>query len=416
MLPKLDPSKPRSPLEKLIIQAQGAMEQRGYRYHSVYEATRIWRWLLRFAEERGAADFSVELANDFLSRDGSGGHFQPRGRIATEQRAVRILTEFFLHGSWTRHPHQMTKPPRIISSLQPDLDQFLAVRQHERQVSPHTLIYERRYLTQWLEFLAECGVENWQQLQARQFAAFFASMVHLRPQSLALLSGVIRVFMRHLLTKGVVDRDWTVAVPNFRKYRPFRLPAIWTEEQIGQLLAAVDRASAKGKQDYAILLLACRLGMRASDIRTLRLEDLNWDQSRIDFVQSKTGVRNTLPLTEEVGQALVDYLRNSRPVSTRREVFLTLQAPFEPFGFQTKFYQVVTRYRRRAKIPIRPDVARGMHSLRHTAASRMLVAGVGLETIASVLGHADLETTRIYTHLDLESLRRVALDPEEVKP
>src|SRR5216117_1428160 len=95
---------------------------------------------------------------------------------------------------------------------------------------------------------------------------------------------------------------------------------------------AVDRSSAKGKRDYAILLLACRLGLRVGDIRTLKLDQLHWEDSTIEVTQSKTGVPLTLPLTTEVGEALIDYLKSGRPQSAHREVFLKVKPPFDPFS------------------------------------------------------------------------------------
>ena len=109
------------------------------------------------------------------------------------------------------------------------------------------------------------------------------------------------------------------------------LASVWDQELIVRLLAAVDRSSAKGKRDYAILLLAGRLGLRASDIRTLTLDQLQWEASALEVTQSKTGMPLSLPLTNEVGEALIDYLKSGRPPTTHREVFLKVTPPFEPF-------------------------------------------------------------------------------------
>ena len=113
-----------------------------------------------------------------------------------------------------------------------------------------------------------------------------------------------------------------------------RIPSVWDHELVVRLLGAVDRSSAKGKRDYAILLLACRLGLRAGDIRTLKLDQLHWEDSPIEITQSKTGTPLSLPLTDEVGEALIDYLRSGRPQTAHREVFLKVNPPFDPFRGQ----------------------------------------------------------------------------------
>jgi len=117
-----------------------------------------------------------------------------------------------------------------------------------------------------------------------------------------------------------------------------------TTELIVQLLSAVDRSYAKGKRDYAILLLACRLGLRVGDIRTLKLDNLRWAESTIEITQAKTGAPLTLPLTNEVGEALIDYLKSGRPQTKYREVFLKVNPPFDPFT-GNNLYHIVTYWR-----------------------------------------------------------------------
>ena len=128
--------------------------------------------------------------------------------------------------------------------------------------------------------------------------------------------------------------------------------------------------------------------------------------------QAKTGALVVLPLTEEVGEALIDYLRYGRPVTSHREVFLRINAPVEPFGGNDNLHHIITFYRQRAGIALPPQGGIGLHSLRHTVATWLLEAGTPLETIASILGHRSLESTQIYTKVDVETLRQAALEAE----
>jgi len=159
--------------------------------------------------------------------------------------------------------------------------------------------------------------------------------------------------------------------------------------------------------------LACRLGMRVGDIRTLKLDQLHWEDSTIEVEQSKTGTPLRLPLTSEVGEALIDYLKSGRPQSAHREVFLKVKPPFDPFT-GNNLHHIVKYWRLLAGIRFRTPQKRGFHSLRHTLATRLLQKGTPLTTIAEILGHTSLESTRIYAKADVETLRSVALDPEEV--
>ena len=181
------------------------------------------------------------------------------------------------------------------------------------------------------------------------------------------------------------------------------------------LLGAVERSSPVGKRDYAILLLAAQLGLRGGDIRQLRLEHILWDQSRIELSQSKTGVPVSLPMSEELGVALIDYLRNGRPPAAHREVFLRAHAPFLPMSIDNHFGHLITKYRLLAGVPLSPPPRwRGLHSLRHSLASRLIEAGTPLEVIAAILGHSCQESTQSYIRIDVEALRDVALGLGEV--
>jgi integrase len=240
------------------------------------------------------------------------------------------------------------------------------------------------------------------------------SRSHLKPATLAITASSLRSFLRYLCMKGEVSGDFVEHVPKVRVPRDARIPSVWDPKDVDVVLAAVERSSPVGKRDYAILLLAARLGMRASDIRTLRLEHIHWGQARIEMTQSKGGAPLVLPLAEEIGNALIDYLRNGRPKTDHREVFLTANAPFEPFGRNNNLHNIITTYRRRAGITLPARSRRGLHSLRHTVASRLLEVGTPLETISSVMGHLSVETTRLYTKIDIEALRSVAIDPDEV--
>jgi site-specific recombinase XerD len=122
----------------------------------------------------------------------------------------------------------------------------------------------------------------------------------------------------------------------------------------------------------------------------------------------------SLPLTDEIGTALIDYLKHGRPSTHYREVFLKIHAPIEPFGRDNTLHYIITTYRRRAGIALPAQSRCGLHSLRHTVASRLLEVGTSLETISSFLGHMSLESTRVYTKVDIETLRSAALDPDEV--
>jgi site-specific recombinase XerD len=235
----------------------------------------------------------------------------------------------------------------------------------------------------------------------------------LQPKTVARIVSDMRSFLRFLTMRGILQKDLSAALPKIRVPRDAKIPSVWEQELVVRLLAAVDRSSTKGKRDYVILLLACRLGLRAGDIRTLKLDQLHWEDSTIEITQSKTGTPLRLPLTGEVGDALIDYLKSGRPQTAHREIFLKVNPPFDPFT-GNNLHHIVTYWRLLAGIQFRTPQKHGAHSLRHTVATRLLEKGTPFATIAEILGHSSLESTRIYAKADVEALRSVALDPEEV--
>lgn len=140
---------------------------------------------------------------------------------------------------------------------------------------------------------------------------------------------------------------------------------------------SIDRGNPTGKRDYAILLIIARLGLRAVDIKDLRLENLKWDRGTIEIVQSKTKKPIVLPMLEDVGWAIIDYLKNARPITDSPFVFVRHNAPFEAFGIHAALNRILVEHIRRAGVKVPRDVPKGLHSLRHTLASTLLEQNAG---------------------------------------
>ncbi len=413
MLPSINYQQPRTPLETAMVATLQELEVRGYSEKSLYQYSRIFRHLLQYADRKGVERFSAELSAQFLKEYETADitkKIYPKTRMKHACCVMRMLSSFVFTGACPRiRPNKQS--PALPDSLAVEMSTFLHYWEHDRDVSWKTLQYGKWALSQFILFAYKKGIRSWSDIKPELFTEFFATKTNLSPRSLKLMATVLRVFLRYRFINGSMERDWSDHVPQYRGFKNQRIPAIWPDQAVKSLLAAVDRDRPKGKRDYAILLLACRLGMRAGDIRSLRLENLNWDNDHIEFLQGKTGRKMILPLTEEIGLALIDYLKNARPSTRYHEIFLRAIAPYTPFSRENKLRGIITKYRELADIVL-PQQAKGMHSLRHTLASRLLKAGNPLESISDILGHASIDTTRIYTRIDVEQLRCVALGPE----
>jgi site-specific recombinase XerD len=403
-------------LERLVTDALGEIERLGYsrRSRNRYRAT--WEHLIKFSSRNGLGDqFSGELAVRFLEeyRVTDGIDMSGEGWRRHMVWGVKVLADFIESGRIDRGKTEL-EAIHLVPAMQNTLRDYEGYCKDRLHLRAWTLERRKRELTIFLDFLHSRKARALDEIQAMDLSEFVSWRDHLQPKTVSRIVSDVRSFLRFLTMRGILKKDLSVELPRIRIPRDAKIPSIWEQELVVRLLNAVDRSSAKGKRDYAILLLACRLGMRVGDIRTLRLDQIHWEDSTIEVTQSKTGLPLTLPLTTEVGEALIDYLKSGRPQSEHREVFLKVNPPFDPFT-GNNLHHIVSYWRLLAGIQFKTPQKRGLHSLRHTLATRLLQKATPLTTIAEILGHTSLESTRIYAKADVESLRSVALDSEEVE-
>jgi site-specific recombinase XerD len=413
-------------LERLVADALSEIERLGYsrRSRNRYRAT--WEHLVEFSRKKGLGDqFSGELAVRFLEEyrvTGDTIDLSGQGWRKHVVWGVSALADFAANGRIER-AFTDVETIRLVPAMQNTLDDYAQYCKDRLQLRPGTLHERTIELTIFLDFLHTRKARTLDQIQSLDLSEFLSCRADLplvgkirrdrwlQPITVARIVSDMRSFLRFLTMRGILYKDLSADLPQIRVARDAKIPSVWEQELLAKLLEAVDRSSARGKRDYAVLLLACRLGLRAGDIRTLKLDQLDWEHSTIEVTQSKTGTPLRLPMTDEVGEALIDYLKSGRPQTANREVFLKVSPPFDPFK-GNNLHHIVTYWRLLAGIRFRSPQKHGMHSLRHTLATRLLQKGTPLTTIAGILGHTSLESTRIYAKADVEALRSVALDPE----
>ena len=219
------------------------------------------------------------------------------------------------------------------------------------------------------------------------------------------MTTALRSFLRYVRYRGEVPLDLAAAVPVVANWSMTSIPRAIPADQVRRLLASISRRTATGRRDYAILLLLARLGLRSSEVAFLELEDIDWHAGRMR-IRGEGGRRVELPVLAEVGDAIAAYLRHGRPPSTSRRVFLRARAPIRGFLGPSAIGSIVRHALQRAGIQA-PTT--GAHQFRHGLATQMLRHGASLSEIGDVLGHRSPETTKIYTKVDLDALRPLAL-------
>jgi site-specific recombinase XerD len=214
-----------------------------------------------------------------------------------------------------------------------------------------------------------------------------------------------RAFLRFLIGRGLIADGLVGAVPSVRQWKHASLPRYLSVEDLAAVFTGREAATHVGRRDRAILMILARLGLRSCALASLRLDDIRWHEGLVLVRGAKSRRERALPLPADVGAAVVSYLRDGRPPSKLREVFLAVRAPHNILT-PTAVSSIVTSALRHAGVS---SAHGGAHVLRHTAATRMVRAGATFKDVADVLGHARIETTAIYAKLDLDTLARVAL-------
>lgn len=313
-----------------------------------------------------------------------------------------------VHGHWPPPAPLATPRERFQQQVGADYAQWLV---HARGLTPRTIAVRQARGQKFLAWLGEQGTpERLPALTVADLDAYLAAQVpRLRRSTRADLTCSLRDFLRYLYAHGCIARDLASAVMSPTLYAFERLPAALTPDEVQAVLesARQDRTP-MGLRNYAILLLLATYGLRAGEVVRLRLEDLDWRHECLHVRQSKTGRTTVLPLLAPVGDAILEYLREGRPTTAAREVFLRAQAPIQPFRWGSSLYAIVAR--RLPKAGVRPAGKRGPHTFRHAHAVRLLRAAVPLKAIGDLLGHMATASTAIYLKLATEDRREIGLD------
>jgi integrase/recombinase XerD len=284
--------------------------------------------------------------------------------------------------------------------------EFRLYLQQERALAPTT---QNCYLTFVREFLVECfgaGPVDLSCLCAADVTGFVRHRAAaIQSRRVQLMTTALRSFLGFARYRGDIEKDLAACVPAVANWKLSTIPRALPADQVELVLASIDRKTAMGRRDYAILLILARLGLRAGEIRMLTLEDFDWQEGLIT-VRGKAGRYSQLPLPIDVGVAIADYLRHGRPTASSRCVFLRAKAPAEGFHGQCGIGSIVRHALARAGI----DAARtGAHQFRHALACQMLREGASLSEIGELLRHRSPQTTAIYAKVDLSSLASLAL-------
>jgi site-specific recombinase XerD len=289
---------------------------------------------------------------------------------------------------------------------------FLEHLRDERGLRPDTLVGYEHHMRVFERFLQSAAITDLSTLTPAIVNRFMVdSTARLQACGRQSRAGALRVLLRYLRRQGILTTDLSRAVPRGRNYAQAAIPRAIPWSDIERVLASVDRRSACGKRDYAVLMLLATYGLRSQEIAALEISAIDWRRSRFHVLGRKAGNSTTYPLAASVGEAIIDYLRNARPQCTDRHLFVSLSAPFRGIGHWAISGRASV-YLRRAGIQVRRP---GSHTFRHSCVQRLVEADMPFKQIGDYVGHRSDAATQVYAKVAIHKLRALTLgDAEDV--
>lgn len=310
----------------------------------------------------------------------------------------------------------MSKNTKIIlryPKYQNIIDQYLNLDEFEEKAA-ETMRCKRVTVTAFCNYLGDHGIDSIELCLQKHVAGFMEDISSFSTSTKSGKTFILRHFFDFLHARKLIFYSGRELFPVIVTNKRDRILSFYSEDEIRKLISCIDNNTVKGRRDLTVVLFAAELGMRSGDICRLRLSDIHWERSTIEFTQFKTGVFNQLPLLENIKFALIDYLRASRPVCDSDLLFVGVKNGYGMIS-ASQMHSIVSKYFKSSGVDISKR-RHGPHALRHSLASNLLQNNTPMYVIKDVLGHTNLNTTRIYLNIDFGTLKHFALEvPDENK-
>lgn len=371
-----------------------------------------WEIISRFMAEKSIQYYEAKIGDAFTEKVLGNRVYSELSRKEKDLiRSANVLTEYQLTGCVKFR--SICKSYQFPGELGELVISYLSFRK-SRGMSEDTTYNNKIYLHRFLEYLNSNQIQSITALDKKHILGFINGLGFYSKSTIHCMLSSLRGFLKYLSDHQYIEVNLSYLVPKSSYKKEARLPTTYTKDEIGCLIDSVDRSNPKGKRDIAMILLAARLGLRASDICALRFENIHWETNTIQLTQRKTKEKIELPLLVEIGNAIIDYLKFGRPTSDLPYIFLRAGQPYDKLEEPT-LHSIVSFYLKRAGISNIEKKKHGPHALRHSLAGILLEKKTPLPVISEVLGHTSTESTKSYLRIDLDSLRQCALDVLPIK-
>ena len=370
---------------------------------TVYKS--LWRnGIIRYMSQKGMESYSLSVGAEFVSTCHFHGTIRPQER--EKIRSIQVLDDMLKLG-YIRKRCFTPVFHALDGEVGAEMEKLITHLTNLRR-SMVTIKDYRLYLSEFLMHLNERNVKHVPAITEKDILTFVSS----HPTNKVNIVSALRVLFRFWREEHIVDDRFEELFDTYKTHKPERIPSYFTANEVMRIEQSVSRNSANGKRNYAMLLLASRLGLRASDIADLQFSDIDWDKNMITLTMQKTKKVIELPLLADVGNAIIDYLRHGRPKSDSQNVFLSGNAPYVA-ATKNMVCAAINGIILRSGVDT-SGKHHGPHSLRHSLASAMLNGGSMMPVISESLGHRSTQTTLAYLKIGIRSLQKCALPVPEI--
>lgn len=387
-------------ITELIEACTGYFEQNCYTKHRIERYKSMWKnGICHYMKKSGITNYNCSIGEEFI-RDNVSAIVTPGERDLI--RSVTVLNEMQASGKVSKktvHPITRKLTGEIGEAAERFLHRLKELRRNATTINDHLL-----YLHRFNQYLNNNDIKLLGDIGGQHVLSFLST----RTNNKINVVSSLRMFFRYVYEERLLKTDLSYMLANYKWVKREKLPSFYTAEEVIKIESTVSLSSEVGKRNYAVLLLATRLGLRASDIANLSFANFDWGKSRITLQQYKTGKEIELPLLTEVGGAIINYLKFGRPRSSSPNVFLSARAPYRPMT-RSAVSSAVTQIIDASGV-FTGQRRHGPHSMRHSLASRLLEHEVSLPVISESLGHEKTETTMAYLRIDIKTLHKCALD------
>ncbi|SDL66933.1 Site-specific recombinase XerD [Pedobacter sp. ok626] len=398
-------------IDDLLMKFDSHLRELRRHSYTISQYWQIWKLLRTYMSNSGITYFDPGVGKEFI--DIRLGKYDYNSLDRQQKRLVNVIDALYLfQKSGTialgRSP-QRRKPPLVFEGKAGEvIKTYIETNAKVYSLRPGTIYKHTIALHEFLAFITSEGLVDVSELAERHILALIELVSSKSAYRRFLMLTVVKGFLGYIYEEGLTGKDLSFLIPKTNYKSQPKLPSVYSSDEIKSVLSTIDRSSAIGKRNYAMLLLATKLGLRISDIAGLTFENFNWDTGIIKLYQFKTGKEITLPILPEVGNAIINYLKYGRPVSDDNHCFLKHFYPYLRLNPQDVSY-AARYYFRHSKVDVK-DRKHGAHALRHSFATHLLDNNVSFPVISETLGHSQTESTMYYLRVSKQQLSQCALD------